>query len=130
MTDGSEEMAKTTTTYWNALDPANNDRWTVIEGSNGQLEELTLAIDEITGDYTRLTRFKSGANTASFGAKSHAYQEEILVIKGRLWDEAFDRWLEPGDYASRPPGEKHGPFVAKEECIVLEISYPSQTTKQ
>ncbi|MFT5396809.1 MAG: hypothetical protein ACI85N_002016 [Gammaproteobacteria bacterium] len=35
------------------------------------LEELTLSIDEESGDYTRLTRFKAGANTQAFGGKSH-----------------------------------------------------------
>ena len=120
-------MAKTTVTYWNALDKINNDKWEVIEDTDGQLEQLTLAIDEVTGDYTRLTRFKAGANTKLFGSKSHDYPEEIMIIKGRLFDKAFDKWLETGDYASRPPGELHGPFVAKEECIVLEMSYPSQS---
>jgi len=123
-------MSKTTVTYWNALDEKNNDKWEIIEGSDGQLEQLTLAIDEVTGDYTRLTRFKAGANTNASGAKSHDYPEEIMIIKGRLYDEAFDKWLGPGDYASRPPGEVHGPFMAKEECIVLEMSYPSESTNQ
>jgi len=40
---------------------------------------------------------------------------------------AFDRWLDKGDYASRPPGEVHGPFRTDEGCLVLEISYPSQS---
>jgi quercetin dioxygenase-like cupin family protein len=123
-------MSKSTVTYWNALDKSNDDKWEVIEGSGGQLEQLTLAIDEHNGDYTRLTRFKAGADTKAFGAKSHDYPEEIIIIKGRLYDEAFDKWLEPGDYASRPPGEVHGPFAAEEECIVLEISYPSQSISQ
>ena len=120
-------MAKSTITYWNALDDDNQGSWETIDGSDGQIEQLTLAIDEETGDYTRLTRFKSGTDTRSFGAKSHDYPEEILIIKGRLYDEAFDRWLEPGDYASRPPGEVHGPFISEGECVVLEISYPSQS---
>ncbi|MCF6212241.1 MAG: cupin domain-containing protein [Gammaproteobacteria bacterium] len=120
-------MSKSTVTYWNALNKNNNDKWEVIEGSDGQLEQLTLAIDEQNGDYTRLTRFKAGANTKAFGAKIHDFLEEIMIIKGRLYDEAFDKWLELGDYASRPPGEVHGPFVAEKECIVLEISYPSQS---
>ena len=120
-------MAKSTTTYWNALDKSNENKWEVIEGSNGQLEKLTLAIDEINGDYTRLTRFKAGADTKEFGENSHDYPEEIMIIKGRLYDEAFRKWLEPGDYASRPPGEVHGPFIAEEECIVLEMSHPSQS---
>lgn len=91
-------------------------------------EELTLAIDENTGDYTRLTRFKPGADTSSFGAKSHSYPEEIMMMEGRLYDMAFNKWLEAGDYASRPPGEIHGPFITDVGCIVLEISYPSQST--
>lgn len=53
-----------------------------------------------------------------------------MIIKGRVYDEAFDRWLEAGDYTSRPPGELHGPFKTTEECVVLEMSYPSQSIKQ
>ena len=120
-------MAKSTITYWNALDRRNNHKWEVLDETEGLIEQLTLAMDNISGDYTRLTRFKPGADTAAFGVKSHDYPEEILIIKGRLYDQAFDKWLEVGDYASRPPGELHGPFRADEECIVLEVSYPSQS---
>ncbi len=120
-------MSKNTTTYWNALDPRHDSQWEVIEGSDALLEQYTLAMDEETGDYTRLTRFKPGADTKSFGSKSHEYPEEIMIIKGRLYDEAFDQWLEVGDYASRPPGELHGPFKTDVGCVVLEMSYPSQS---
>ena len=41
---------------------------------------------------------------------SHEYPEEIYIVSGRLYDEAFNIWLEAGHYASRPPGEVHGPF--------------------
>ena len=120
-------MAKSTISYWNALDKRNNHKWEVLDRTEGLIEQLTLAMDNISGDYTRLTRFKPGADTADFGVKRHDYPEEILIIKGRLYDQAFDKWLEVGDYASRPPGELHGPFRADEECIVLEVSYPSQS---
>jgi hypothetical protein len=118
---------KSFVTYWNPLDSANISKWEEIEGSNGQLWQLTLSIDEQTGDYTRLTKFLDGANTEKFGAKSHNYPEEILILSGRLYDAAFDQWLSAGYYASRPPGEVHGPFIADGECLVLEISYPSQS---
>jgi hypothetical protein len=75
--------------------------------------QLTVAEDPVTGDYTRLTRFHGGYSTEPFGAKSHDYPEEIFVVSGRLYDEAFGIWLEPGHYASRPPGEVPGPFKAK-----------------
>jgi quercetin dioxygenase-like cupin family protein len=94
---------------------------------DGKGEEVTLAIDEVTGDYTRLTRFKPGADTSSIGPRSHDYPEEIMIIEGQLYDAAFDRWLEVGDYASRPPGEVHGPFKTECGCVVLEMSYPSQS---
>jgi hypothetical protein len=123
-------MAKNTTTYWNALDPSNDHMWEVIENSDGFLEQYTLAIDKKTGDYTRLTRFKPKADTKLFGSSSHDYPEEIFIIKGRLYDEAFNQWLEVGDYASRPPGELHGPFKTDIGCVVLEISYPSQSTNK
>ncbi|MGR9116148.1 MAG: cupin domain-containing protein [Gammaproteobacteria bacterium] len=119
-------MSKSTVEYWNPLNSENEGQWEGIAGSDGFLEQLTLAYDQQTGDYTRLTRFKAGADTSNFGAKSHDYPEEIFIVKGRLYDEAFDKWLETGDYASRPPGELHGPFKTDVECIVLEVSYPSQ----
>ncbi len=119
-------MPKSAATYWNPLLSENEGRWEGIDGTNGLLEHITLAMDEESGDYTRLTRFKPGADTTASGAKSHEYPEEIFIIKGRVYDAAFDRWLESGEYASRPPGEVHGPFKTDVECIVLEISYPSQ----
>ena len=49
---------KTTQTYWNPLSFENSDKWEEIEGSDGNLHQLTLCEDEKTGDYTRLTKFK------------------------------------------------------------------------
>jgi putative membrane protein len=119
-------MAKSTALYWNVLASEHAGRWQPVAGTEGMLEELTLAFDEHSGDYTRLTRFKAGADTRAFGSKVHDYPEEIYIISGRLYDAAFDFWLESGHYASRPPGEWHGPFCCAEECLVLEVSYPSQ----
>ncbi|MDH6016625.1 cupin domain-containing protein [Vibrio splendidus] len=117
---------KSTQTYWNPLDKTRDNEWEIIDSSDGNLSQITLAQDGVNGDYTRLTRFKDGYDTKAFGAKSHSYPEEIFVVSGRLYDEAFDMWLEPGYYASRPPGEVHGPFLADGEVVILEMSYPSQ----
>lgn len=119
-------MAKSTITYWNTFHESNRDKWTSIPGLEGVAEELTLSIDDETGEYTRLTRFKPGADTSAFGAKSHDYPEEVFVISGRLYDEAFGLWLEAGHYTSRPPGEVHGPFKTESGCTVLEISFPGR----
>ena len=119
-------MAKTTITYWNPLSSANEGKWQAIDGLEGIAEELTLSIDEETGEYTRLTRFHPGADTTPFGGKSHEYPEEIFIISGRLYDQAFDVWLETGHYVSRPPGEVHGPFKTDIGCTVLELSFPNK----
>jgi hypothetical protein len=120
-------MAKTITTYWNALKPESNTRWTPVSGMEDMAEEITLSIDKSTGEYTRLTRFLPYADTIRFGGKTHIYPEEVFIVSGRLYDAAFNRWLTAGDYASRPPGELHGPFKTNEEgCIVLEISFPNR----
>ena len=120
---------KTTVQYWNPLDPRHRDQWEDIAGAEGNLKQLTLAMDPETGDYTRLTWFRDGYHTGMFGAKAHPYPEEIFVVSGRLYDEAFERWLEPGTYASRPPGEVHGPFRAEGDVVIYENSFPSQTVE-
>jgi hypothetical protein len=119
-------MAKSTATYWNPLAPENQDWWKPVEGLRGIAEELTLSVDEFSGEYTRLTRFFPGADTTKFGGKSHEHPEEILILSGSLYDAAFDFWLETGYYASRPPGEVHGPFRTTDGCVVLEVSYPNK----
>ena len=118
---------KSTSTYWNPLDVSNSDKWEEVEGSNGNIIQLTIAEDSESGDYTRLTKFKDGYSTEMFGAKRHDYPEEIFLVSGRLYDKAFQQWLEAGTYASRPPGEIHGPFIADGDVVIMEISYPSQS---
>jgi hypothetical protein len=119
-------MSKSITTYWNPLGSDQREKWTPIPGLEGVAEELTLSLDPDSGEYTRLTRFYPGADTSILGGKSHNYPEEVFIVSGRLYDRAFDLWLESGHYASRPPGEIHGPFKTDTGCIVLEISFPNR----
>jgi len=119
-------MPKSTATYWNPLSPDNRQQWTPIKGLEGMAEELTLSIDPITGEYTRLTRFLPGADTTAFGGKTHPYPEEVFIVSGRLFDHAFDLWLKTPPPPSRPPGELHGPFRTDVGCLVLEVSFPDR----
>ena len=84
----------------------------------------------MTGEYTRLTRFLPDADTpASSGRMTHAYPEEVFIVSGRPHDQAFHCWFEAGHYASRPPGERHGPVprsIADVGCVVLEVSFPNR----
>ena len=77
-------MTKSTTTYWNPLSPESWERWTPIPGLEGMAQELTLSLDPLTGEYTRLTRFLPGADTSPFGGKTHVYPEEVFIVSGRL----------------------------------------------
>jgi len=119
-------MTKSTATYWNPLHLDNQQKWEVIDELEGMAEQLTLSIDEASGEYTRLTRFFPKADTTALGGKSHNYPEEVFIVSGRLYDGAFEMWLETGHYASRPPGEVHGPFKTDEGCVVLEVSFPNK----
>ncbi|WP_340689620.1 hypothetical protein [Candidatus Ruthia endofausta] len=83
-----------------------------LTASNGNVLELTVSEDSFSGDYTRLTKSKDGYCINCFGTKSHDYPEDIFIISGRVYDKAFEQWLETDTYASRPPGEGHGPFIA------------------
>jgi hypothetical protein len=118
-------MAKTTCRYWNPLGSEGAGRWTPVAGLEGVAEELTLGVDPATGEYTRLTRFLPGADTTPCGGRAHDYREEVFIVSGRLRDHAFGLWLEAGHYASRPPGEAHGPFTTDVGCVVLELSFPN-----
>lgn len=120
-------MTKTTATYWNPLAAEAGHRWSAVPGMEGIAEELLLSADPETREYTKLTRFLPGADTTAIGAKSHAYPEEIFVVSGRLYDAAFDLWLEPGHYASRRAFEAHGPFRTETGAVVLEVSFPNRS---
>jgi hypothetical protein len=72
-------MAKSTFTYWNPLDKRNDYKWEVLDGTDRLIEQLTLAIDNISGNYTRLTRFRPGADTKDIGAKYHDYPKVIMI---------------------------------------------------
>jgi hypothetical protein len=115
---------KSLTTYINAL--RDRSQWTPVPGLEAQAEQCTLALDEASGEITRLTRFHAGADTGCIGPRCHDHAEEVFVIQGRLHDAAAGVWLTVGDYASRPPGEPHGPFHTDVGCIVLEFSGPSK----
>jgi hypothetical protein len=123
-------MGKSTGSYWNPLAGDQQHRWRWLEGLEGQVEEVILSHDAGTGAFTRLTRFHPGADTSAFGATVHAFPEEILIVSGRLWDETFALWLETGHYASRPPGEVHGPFRTDRGCVVLDVSFPGRRGEQ
>jgi len=119
-------MAKSTLTYTNFLNPLNDHLWLDVPDTHGCVKSCTLSLDTETGEYTRLTKFLPGMDGTKGAGKVHNYPEEVFIISGDLYDVAFDKWLYSGDYASRPPGELHGPFKTQKGCLVLEVSFPNK----
>ena len=120
-----EDMAKSTTIYWDALFPENQEKWGSIRGLEGIAEELTLSIDDNTGEYNEAHPISSWGRYNSLRRKIPSLSGEVFIVSGRLYDYSFNQWLEPGHYASRPPGEHHGPFKTDVNCVVLEVSFPN-----
>ncbi len=104
--------------------------WSVPPGYPEGLEHKILAgsLDEKgrRGSRTRLLRFQPGVyTTAPF---VHTYWEEVYLLSGDLTvgnDEtgAGGTPFEPGTYACRPPGAKHGPFKSNTGCLLFELHY-------
>lgn len=116
-------MMKSAQTYLNVFENRADPEWQIVENTNGLVSFAILTEDSYTGAFTRLTRFKAGANTAAYGATVHDYWEKIIVLSGSLYDEGQNVWLSAGDFACRPPGEIHGPFRAVGDCLVINISF-------
>jgi hypothetical protein len=101
--------------------PAPGDR-------TGQLEEMVLAADAETGDFTRLLRFGPGADTSPNGTLTHDVWEEVWILSGSIEDLRLGTTFGPGQYACRPPGMEHGPWrAAPEGAMTFEIRYARRT---
>jgi len=94
--------------------------WVPIRGVKGQWEKI-LSRDEETGSYTRMLKFEPGCET--FESLTHEFWEEVYIISGSLTDKAKSQEFTAGMYACRPPGMRHGPYVAPNGCITIEMRY-------
>jgi hypothetical protein len=104
------------------FDPTERFPFTPIAAVEG-LEEIVLAADEASGDYTRLLRFAPGTDTTPMGVQRHDFWEEVWIISGAIHDLTLDETFSAGMYACRPPGMAHGPWQAPDGCVTFEIRY-------
>lgn len=99
------------------------DKWRqAFPGVEGAWEKI-LSRDPETGDYTRLVRFEPNTDVTGAGVLSHDFWEEIYIIEGELTDTRLNQTFTAGMYACRPPGMRHGPFLSRAGCLMLEIRY-------
>ncbi len=105
--------------------PVTDVDWTpAMGGGVPGLWERILASDE-NGVATRILRFDPGTNTSAAGAQVHPFWEEVYILDGFLHDLTLNERFDKGTYACRPPGMRHGPWIAPEGCLTFEVRYPS-----
>jgi hypothetical protein len=98
--------------------------WTPAQGGLiAGLYERILATDADSGVATRMLRFDPGTDTSAAGPLVHDFWEEVYIVDGSLRDLTLDQTFGKGDYACRPPGMRHGPWVAPEGCLTFEVRY-------
>jgi hypothetical protein len=112
-------MPKPEMEFWDPFE-GHEDEWTSVPGLE-KVTEIILAKDDETGSYTRLLKFAPGADTSPAGVQRHDFWEEILIHEGAIHDLTLDETFAKGQYACRPPGMAHGPWVSPEGCITFEV---------
>jgi hypothetical protein len=105
--------------FWDPF-AGHDEKWTPVSGAEG-LSEIILAKDDATGSYTRLLRFAPGTDTSSQGVQRHDFWEEVLIYEGAIHDLSLQKTFSKGQYACRPPGMAHGPWVSPEGCVTFEV---------
>ena len=77
-----------------------------------------------TGQRTRILRIEPGFQ--SFGQHDHPYWEELIIIKGSLYEgrqeDGEKKYVAPA-FARREPGHMHGPARTDELCYIIEVNW-------
>jgi len=105
--------------------PVDEVAWTpAMGGQVPGLFERVLATDPNSGVATRILRFDPGTNTSAAGPQVHPFWEEVYILEGSLHDLRLNQTFPKGTYACRPPGMRHGPWLAADGCLTFEVRYP------
>jgi len=104
------------------FDPAEVG-WVDCAGDVPGLQERILSAIPGTSTATRLLRFAPGVDTTRNGVQQHDFWEEVIILSGSLTDLTLGETFTKGMYACRPPGMRHGPWVAPDGCLTFEVRY-------
>ncbi len=85
--------------------------------------ERVLARDDDGVGLTRILRWNPGLDTSPLGPVAHDYVEEVLILSGSMHDLSLGKTFTAGDYACRPLGVLHGPWVSRAGCEMFEVRY-------
>jgi len=105
--------------------PTEHTPYTPCAGHVPGLSERILAADDTGFSATRILRFEPGTDTTPNGTQTHDFWEEVYIIEGSIHDLVLDQTFQAGDYACRPPGMPHGPWVSEDGCLTFEVRYSS-----
>lgn len=101
-------------------------RW--VEKTLAGLSHKALWRDDETGASISLVRFEKGSGIPS--RHSHASNQFMFCLKGRYTYIPTNLTLTEGAFYWNPKGSMHGPTLAEEESILLEVydgpHYPTQ----
>jgi hypothetical protein len=104
--------------------PVDSVAWTpAMAGQVPGLFERILATDAESGVATRMLRFDPGTDTSAAGPQVHPFWEEVYIVQGSLHDLTLGQTFPQGTYACRPPGMRHGPWIAADGCLTFEVRY-------
>lgn len=103
--------------------PTTAVEFTPCAGDVPELTERILAHDPETGVATRILRFEPGTDTTPNGVQVHDFWEEVYILEGSIRDLRLGETFVAGQYACRPPGMEHGPWVSEQGCLTFEVRY-------
>lgn len=83
------------------------------------VHEKMLWRDEATGASVALIRFEKGAGIPK--PHSHASNQMMFCLSGHFEYTSTGVTLRPGSFYCNPKGNVHGPSLAVEETVVVEI---------
>src|SRR5699024_696348 len=88
-----------------------------------RVSQAVLAEDPQTGAVTRVLKFAPGADTSAQGVQVHDCWEELFIFEGSITDLRLNRTFRAGDWATRPPGMEHGPWISERGAKMFEVRY-------
>lgn len=103
--------------------PSSNFEFSPCEPPIDGLSEAVLARNESDGTVTRILKFEPGTDTSPNGVLTHDFWEEVFILEGSFVDQRLGLTFSAGDFATRPPGMEHGPWVSHTGAKMFEVRY-------
>lgn len=92
----------------------------------GLTEQILAQNSADAGVATRILHFAPNTDTTPNGVQKHDFWEEVYILEGSFTDLRLGQTFVAGEFACRPPGMEHGPWVSGAEgCITFEVRYHS-----